>query len=410
MPIDVDPLSARRRHRRAVGTALFTLLLIGLLWTIQHRTAPPPRQPGTAVAGDRARPHSDTGVRCFSFSGTPYDVGRQHGVALKRDVQRVVNEFLYGSCLTAAGLSKDQALKAAQSFAPYLPQTFVDELHGLSEGAAVAYDDLLVLHAFPELVGLGDGTAYAALPPATESKELLLGVSFDRAPRDLLADCAVILAVHAEGSRGWVGLGFAGLITPLAGMNDRGLSAALLRTADAAPDGAGGLPALFLPRCVLENDGTIRAAGRRIEAAKRTMNCTVLVGQTEDDVDAAVIEAKPTKIAVRPARAGRLVATNHFRALADPPLADEDPGPCARYDAVHKWLFDHAGQVNALQDPLGDSGVYGPNTVVAVLLRPVTSTLTVRWKPGEPLPSAAQRLTWESPSGRLSPAGGTGER
>ncbi len=404
MPLAPD-LRMRRQQRR---TRLFSLLLLvgavavlALIPSRRSATQRPPEAPTTSVTvspgGEAA---SLGGLRLLSLSGTAGDVGRQYGNLLRAPLRRVVDEWLAAG-LDAKGLTREQARGQARGMAGKLPQTLIDSLHGLAETSGVAYDDLLALQAFPELIAWGRSCAFAALSPATRNRDLLVGYNLDLTAPPALTDGIVALAVDEEGLPAYAGVTFAGLLAPLAGFNEQGLAVALLAVDGGSHAGPDGVPWLVLVRRLLHETASIDAARQLLEQANRTVSANLVVAQTAPKPDAAVIEALPAKLGFRASDQGRVVATNHLRALQQAPLEDDQTGTCERFDRLRAWLLDRAGTLGPLSRPIRQAGSAGPESLVAVQLQPMTGQLAAATgalaSEQEPV-----ELAWDAATGQLA--------
>jgi hypothetical protein len=90
------------------------------------------------------------------LSGTPYEMGRQHGMALRNEVRASVQRVLgyFRGYLRVPWVGRlavnwwlDQAWR--ESF-PFVPPEYREELRGLSDGSGVPLQELYRLHAIPD--------------------------------------------------------------------------------------------------------------------------------------------------------------------------------------------------------------------------------------------------------------------
>ena len=200
------------------------------------------------------------------LQGPPYEMGYQHGVAQRRAIRQLLEERVYGGAILGGGRSHGILLSQARQMERELPADVRRELHGIADGAGLAYEDVLLLNLvlnhlsywcvasadprflFPplDLRALG----FALWPPAIRQGEALhstlLGYRLDapgqaaRLRRHLLAvayeptDGQSYMILTWSGQVGaWCGLNEANLAicaTPARGDEggDRGLSPALL--------------------------------------------------------------------------------------------------------------------------------------------------------------------------------------
>jgi hypothetical protein len=91
----------------------------------------------------------DGKVRVLYVSGTPYERGYQHGKLLKTEVRdnllslhkKLLDKFHYEELLE----------EAYERQRPFIPQEYIDEMHGLAHGSRLPLKVVHAIHALPEL-------------------------------------------------------------------------------------------------------------------------------------------------------------------------------------------------------------------------------------------------------------------
>ena len=220
------------------------------------------------------------GLRIVYVAGSPYELGRQHGELLKSSVQRVVSQVL-GSFRRYLRLPVvgprlvnwwlDSPWKAAT---PFIPQSDLEELRGLSDGSGVPLRDLWRLHAIPDRTYACSGLAVWGR--ATKDGRLIHTRNLDWNIRAGIQDGATVFVVHPTGKHAFVNVGWAGFIGVLTGMNDHGISIGQVgaKTVDYSRRG---IPMVFLMRQVLEESSQLDEAIRLIQNAPRTVGVNYLI-------------------------------------------------------------------------------------------------------------------------------------
>ena len=90
------------------------------------------------------------------LSGTPYDMGRQHGTILRTEVrasiERVLGYFRHYLKIpwVGPGLVNWWLDRVWNDAAAHVPADYLEELRGLADGSGVPLDDLYRLHAIPD--------------------------------------------------------------------------------------------------------------------------------------------------------------------------------------------------------------------------------------------------------------------
>lgn len=158
----------------------------------------------------------------YEFAGSPYEMGRQHGSQLREAVRRLVVDTL--SAAERAGLSAGAALQWARDQRPRLEKLgphWIDELHGLADGAGISFSEALALQVRPGIGKMVGGcTSIGASGCATANGEPLGAQNRDLfyGFRDRLVvtrhrpNCGLPLLMHTvPGELGGTGINGAGL-------------------------------------------------------------------------------------------------------------------------------------------------------------------------------------------------------
>jgi len=105
------------------------------------------------IAKGRVGWTEDGKVRVLYVSGTPYERGYQHGALLREEVQdnlltmykNTLDKFHYEEILA----------EAYERQRPFIPQEYIDEMHGLAHGARIPLKVVHAIHALPEVTEWG---------------------------------------------------------------------------------------------------------------------------------------------------------------------------------------------------------------------------------------------------------------
>jgi hypothetical protein len=218
------------------------------------------------------------------LSGTPYEMGRQHGLALRREVrasvQRVLGYFRgYLKVPWVGRLAVNWWLDRVWHDADvFIPPGYLEELRGLSDGSGVPLAELYRLHAIPDRTY--SCANFAAWGRATAGGRLIHLRNLDWNIEAGIQDYAVIFVVRPAGKHAFVNVGWAGFIGVLSGVNEAQLSIGQIgaETVDATFRGE---PMVFLMRRVLEEAGNVEEAARLIREANRTVGVNYVVADAK---------------------------------------------------------------------------------------------------------------------------------
>ncbi len=185
--------------------------------------------------------------------GSPGEIGVQHGTRCRDMIHKNINLY-FRLFHHYAGLDRNQAVSLARRFLPVI-QSFdpaiLEEMRGIAEGAGVEFEEILAINArtelmYPEQMERSECTALAALPEATERREMLLGQNWDWKPH--LVGSTVLLEIEQEKRPNIVTLTEAGIVGKI-GLNSAGLAVCL--NILKCPIGMVGVPIHVLTRGLL---------------------------------------------------------------------------------------------------------------------------------------------------------------
>ena len=111
----------------------------------------------------------DGRARVLFVSGTPYERGYQHGKLLREEVRDNLL-YLYDKVLDKYHF-EELLEEAYERQRPFIPQEYIDEMHGLAHGARLPLKVVHGIHALPEITEWGGKKRYKKL-----IKEMMDGV------------------------------------------------------------------------------------------------------------------------------------------------------------------------------------------------------------------------------------------
>jgi isopenicillin-N N-acyltransferase like protein len=97
-------------------------------------------------------------LRVLQLTGTPYEIGFQHGLAYAEDIRKVTAERIQLSCeptWTGRSLSYKQVLELANACIPYhedYAPDVLDELRGMSAATGIGLAELIIVGGFTDFV------------------------------------------------------------------------------------------------------------------------------------------------------------------------------------------------------------------------------------------------------------------
>ena len=244
-----------------------------------------------APPADAAPREESDGLRVVRLSGTPYELGRQHGERLKEEVRASVRRVLdyFRASLKvpwvrtwAVNWWLDRSWRQSE---PCVPPDYLEELRGVADGAGVPLRELMRLHAVPERTYACSN--FAAWGRATKDGRLIHLRNLDWSIEAGIQQSPVVFVVRPEGKRAFINVGWAGFIGVLTGINDAQVSIGQVG-AETLEATSRGEPMAFLMRRVLEEADDVTGAVRLIVEAKRTVGVNYVIADAKAPAAAAV--------------------------------------------------------------------------------------------------------------------------
>lgn len=300
------------------------------------------------------------------LEGAPADLGREHGERFAAQIRYLEDRYL--GRLLGGEAGRAGAVEMAADFRPHLRPHHRAELDALATAAGLPPERALLANCFLDLLP-SVGCSTVALPAAAASDGVVrFGRNLDFPGFGVADRQSIVTIVRPAGRHAFAAVTWPGLIGVLSGMNEHGLALANMEVRR-QPRVADAMPYPLLYRTVLEECRTVAEAIKLLaDEPRQTANNLMLVDATGDR---AVVEIRPTGIAVRRAEADRpLVATNHHRQDLD------EPGRCRRYDCIATEATGDWGRIDrdALWRILDRVG-QGDMTLQAMIFEPADRVL-----------------------------------
>jgi len=285
----------------------------------------------------------------YSLKGSPREIGRQYGSSCQEQIHKNVDLY-FRIFEHYAKLDRGRAIQLAKSFIPVI-QAFdhdlLEEMHGIAEGAQLAFEEILALNTRTELMypdhllPSGECTALAALPEATVSNSMLLAQNWDWKPP--LLGTTVILQIEQERKPRLMTLTEAGIVGKI-GFNSNGLGACLNILKSSLSQV--GLPIHVLMRGILNSERLGDAVGKIVSTNRGSANNCLIAHRSGAAID---FEMGPQDYDFLYPQNGILVHTNHFTSDRMKPLEtniSQFPDTLVRYDRAHRKMQLAAGRID----------------------------------------------------------------
>jgi hypothetical protein len=207
-------------------------------------------------------------------------------------------------------------------------------------------------------------------PTRSETGGMLFGRNLDFPTAGYLNDYSLVTVYRPKGKHAFASVGFPGLIGCLSGMNDAGLTVAVLEvysSKDKAPAfDPKGTPYALCFRRLLEECKTVDEAEKALRKMKRTTYINLAIC---DRKHSAVFEITPKSVVVRKSEHNICPCTNHFRTLE---LCTSKE--CKRYDILSQCPSEGKVTVKEVAAKL-DAVNQGGATLQTMIFEPATLKL-----------------------------------
>jgi len=250
------------------------------------------------------------------LEGTPYEQGRQHGVALRDEITHNLAVY-YERLLTEGHLEADEVRWRTAHYLPLLESfpAYFEAVRGVADASHEELIDLVMLNVRYELlyyqysilpVGSPDGcTSFATLPSATTNGHLLIGEDWDWIP-----DVQGALLHTRESEFETLSFTEAGIVGGKIGLNSAGLGLAINGLLSTTDDWSR-LHTPFHVRCYeILRQTSLEAAAAIVTTTPRACSSNFVLAQMPDR--AVNIEASPDTTCSFGAQRGSVTHTNHF--------------------------------------------------------------------------------------------------
>ncbi|MHB9006172.1 MAG: C45 family autoproteolytic acyltransferase/hydrolase, partial [Limisphaerales bacterium] len=244
----------------------------------------------------RGRLEDHDGTRVLFLSGTPEEMGHQHGLLVGRQVRDLVEKILYG---IGVGSSFEKGrwfmgeIENCQSrIEPFIDLRHLREMDALALAAKLEPEEIRLANFFPELFHC---SGFAVFGKATTDGHLYHGRILDYLKGVGLEPNAMVIVHQPDQGHAWVNIGYAGFVGSVTAMNSRRIS-----IGEMGGRGEGnwdGKPMAQLIREVMEKASTLDQAVAIMRRGPRTCEYYYVIadGNTRQAVG---IAATPTTFEV----------------------------------------------------------------------------------------------------------------
>lgn len=360
---------------------LFSLVITVCVSPLVAQGAEPFRYPEKKHGTGELRYINDIPV--LTVSGTPEQMGDAVGVLAVKPAPKALDYPRGLMNYFSAGFLWNIALSQGREMVRHFPADYRAELEAITRASSASADKLIAGNTLFDIKKFVLCSALMVEGERSKTGGPLLGRNLDYPSLGYIHEYSLVTVYRPSGKRAFVSLGFPGLVGCLSGMNDAGLSVAVLEVM-AARDGESrfdpkGVPYALCFRRVLEECATIDEAKALMEKLPRTTMLNMVVADRER---VGTFEITPKAVVFRPAEKGVCSCTNHFCT---------EMRPEKKVDVAYSYdRFDLLERVRGLKAPLGPEDIrrklhavsLGDLTLQTMVFEPATLKLHVSFGEG----------------------------
>lgn len=310
-------IASNRCFRLLFFPVLCCVVALSLLASTQAETKEDKTSPFPKGRFGKGRLSTIRSIPVLQAQGSPSEMGAQMGKLALRYARRLLSypeEFLI-EALGKEWLAKEMPvlIRNTRALEKNIPKRYLKELEAMAQASGFDRDALLWMNLFPDLVRPGGCSVLIGPTGEGREKRLLFGRNMDYPSLGYLHRYSLVTIYRSRGKHAFASIGFPGLIGVISGMNDSGLSLAMLEVLESGETGTKlnlkGLPRGLCFRRILEECTSVDEAEKLLRKLERTTTVNLAVA---NGTDAAIFEISPKTVARRNPGNGILCCTNHF--------------------------------------------------------------------------------------------------
>ncbi len=273
------------------------------------------------------------------LSGTPAEIGRAHGTLLKSEIAILHEHYLLAFLKKPEELAR--AREVATELEPFISPRHREELAAMAEAAGLPLADALLAQTFLDAYKVALCSTAAVDARRSSTGEPLVARNLDFPTLGIAHRATVLAVVRPAGRFAFASVGWPGMTGALTGINEHGLTLAVMVLHEGTPYRAG-MPYTLVFRTILEEAKTTDEALELLRKAPRTTGNNLILCDRAGSI--AVAEITVEDVRVHRGTNGLVYSTNHCQRPAGAGPAHPSltyPSSFARYCAMARLLDGH---------------------------------------------------------------------
>jgi hypothetical protein len=291
---------------------VFGLFLFAALLPASAYAAEPFRYPKKKHGGGELK--YVNGLPVLVVQGTPQEIGEQIGMLGVKPAARLLHypkDFL--ARIPLAEVAWSVLVSEGKRMLKQFPPDHLQEMDAIAKASGFDRDYIVAANTMFDLKKLIACSALIVQPDRSATRGPLFGRNLDYPSFGYLHEYSLVTIYRPKGKHAFASIGFPGVVGCLSGMNDAGLSLAVLEVF-AVKDGQEkyddtGTPYALCYRRILEECATVDEAERLLKSMKRITTTNLAIC---DKHGGAVLEVTPKHVARRLPENNVCACTNHF--------------------------------------------------------------------------------------------------
>lgn len=306
---------------------------------------------------------SREGRQLLFLTGTPYEMGFQHGVLLRESIQEYYPAYWTSYRRRTRLIPGFLLRRYAHQVRQFLPEGEMEELQGIAEGADLSFHKVLLHHCsfwFPLSLRarvLG-GTQFAVWGEGSAEGNMIHGRNFEETLFGNGHSFVVMVFYKPPDGYMFMTPQLAGTLFALTALNEKGITVSL-SPSPARERAVRGMPAALICRQLAAHCASVQEAIDWVQAAPslRTSGFQLMISDAKTDECVSLEMAGHKYSVVRPRRS-HMIATNHFQSAALRPQQGKvwDASSTLRFDRAQEQIekchrrFDAPKAMELLRD------------------------------------------------------------
>jgi hypothetical protein len=245
-------------------------------------------------------------VAVLYVSGTPYEMGFEHGRLLGPQVRATIRDVMAGAIKFLPKQIRDSHLISQRDksaiveelmdgawrlLAPFTPREDMEEMAGLAAGSGIPLRVIHRMHAIPDL-GETSCSGLVACETATRDGHVYQLRILDYGGNFGLQKRPLITVYRPNNANAFVNIGWVGFVGVVSGANNAGVALSEMGFGNPPGETLSGIPMPFLLKNILRYSNTADEGAALIRAARRTNSYVYFLGDKSNGAIGMITSAQ----------------------------------------------------------------------------------------------------------------------